>query len=795
MESQPLVCMPPRKFQQVSVGKCHAQTATDRFGDGAKVAIRDRERASLGMHPQSAEMPFTWPGLDSDDEQEPGSIYRLIPSMQKFRNNLTALSQAYNLYFVAYQGRIFIYRPRSVPAQKIPRRPDLQLAPKPSAVAREIGGYLDIRRPHLVNNIVTGFLGKEEIVVACYDDGDVVAYYVREVAEQVSAGLNVHAAPAVRGPPKLFFHENVGISAWGLAVHQRSRLIAVSSNRHEVIVFAFGLAKEPVKSRRPFSHDRMALSDASVRRRDRNWRIVVLLGANADNVPNVCFVDDDEGYADKICAIDIKGAVWLADIWKACQGPIYIPPLCHPQLKSEEFYPAPSRGWGILAFPESSFIQVKTTEELFGLSPSRVEIIHESHSRCSQPLINIRKVLNEIPGNPCRLTASAEMILNQFAPWLPGDAVEIFDAGDLQNDIVDAGEVLIGGVDGESEGEVEELEEEEDVDEEDDNEEDDLDELENTGDTSDNDMEAPGHGGTVFIGNFPNLLHLAPMLEISGNTNEAPNGQQGPPTGGHTDLNAGGAGWKTAYDTGNASDGYDRTSSDEDWRSIPTRLDMTFFPHSGVTRETPRDKRRLLAFLERPIEYNPRPRQTEQVMTKYGHRLHLLRTYEKDVELRGFYQPDEKGIKEVGVLCPDVLNFGHFRDQGLRHHFHATSRLNMFAHAPELGLVVIGSPTGRVVLLTLTRMAVPVERPEGLWEHGFRVEWVLPSREDEEIHRKVLRPLHGMAIGPVQVEGQGGGKRNAALPRKYRLMLHYRNHDILSYEITREEQTGKLCIF
>lgn len=50
------------------------------------------------MHPHNAEMPFTWPGLDSDDEQESvSSIYRVIPSMQKFRNNLTALSQVYNV--------------------------------------------------------------------------------------------------------------------------------------------------------------------------------------------------------------------------------------------------------------------------------------------------------------------------------------------------------------------------------------------------------------------------------------------------------------------------------------------------------------------------------------------------------------------------------------------------------------------------------------------------------------------------------------------------------------------------
>lgn len=37
--------------------------------------------------------------------------------------------------------------------------------------------------------------------------------------------------------PGSFFHENVGMTAWGLALHEESRLIAVSSNRREVTVF------------------------------------------------------------------------------------------------------------------------------------------------------------------------------------------------------------------------------------------------------------------------------------------------------------------------------------------------------------------------------------------------------------------------------------------------------------------------------------------------------------------------------------------------------------------------------
>jgi len=40
----------------------------------------------------------------------------------------------------------------------------------------------------------------------------------------------------------------------------------------------------------------------------------------------------------------------------------------------------------------------------------------------------------------------------------------------------------------------------------------------------------------------------------------------------------------------------------------------------------------------------------------------------------------------------------------------------------------------------------------------------------------------------MTVRGAGEG------PRRWRLMLHYYNHTILSYEISREEETGELLV-
>ncbi|KAF5018655.1 hypothetical protein F66182_9360 [Fusarium sp. NRRL 66182] len=691
----------------------------------------------MGMHPQSAEVPFIWPGNDSDDDNATTSIYRRIPAMQKFRGNLTALSQVYNLYFCAYQGRIFVYRPRAAPSQALPCQPDLQLKPKASGMARMVGGCLDATRPHTVNNIITGFLGEDEIVLACYDDGDVVAYYTNQIAQRIFTCRDTNHA-SHKTALRQFFHENVGISAWGLAIHQKSRLIAVSSNRHEVMVFALAL-QNPPNGRASQSRT----SQLNTPKRACNWRIVIRMARSADNIPSVCFIDDCHGNAQRVCAIDIKGTAWLADIWQGNKGPLVIPPLCFDLLRSEEFFPAPSRGWGIFALEERDFLKVKTTEELFGGQPGHVPRV----PGCSQTMVNIKNTLKSIPDNPHREPNRPSQ------PPLPLDP-EVLQQGF----VVQEPEGLLGNDDSDDMGE-EEFEDSEDESEdvEEGDSEEDLEE-----DDSEEDVESEGSEWTISK---------------------------------HLQANAQG------QNIGESMASYPENLNA--WDARENSLGMTYWPHNNQIVETPQTDLGMIALLEGCTEPNRHPPLQEADLADLGRKLFLLRTYEKDIELRSFspnMRWDTPQSQECGVVCPDTLKFGRFRDPRLRHHFHATSRLNMIALAPELSLMAIGSPTGRVVLLTLTRKAIPAENShgEGTLEHGFRVEWVLPTGSDEDEHRKILRPMHGMALGPVQTgDGIGAkvGGEGPAMPRRYRLMLHYRNHDILSYELTREEQTGKLCIF
>lgn len=171
----------------------------------------------------------------------------------------------------------------------------------------------------------------------------------------------------------------------------------------------------------------------------------------------------------------------------------------------------------------------------------------------------------------------------------------------------------------------------------------------------------------------------------------------------------------------------------------------------------------------------------------------LLRTYEKDLE---FTQPTSRHAKnwEMNVQYSSALHCNNHWETATTDLFFGTSRINMLFHIPELCIVVLGSPTGRVIVATLTKLAKP--RPDAtgtsLWNRGMRIEWILPRESDEKKYRPLreARPLHGLAVGRIP-----GTADDPTSPQRWRIIMHYQNHLMLSYEITRKEQTEKLCIF
>ena len=156
---------------------------------------------------------------------------------------MTALSRTHNLYFVACDDTIHVYQP-SFPDQRLSDEAELILHPPVSYPNLEPG--IDLDNPHSITRILVDYLGQEEVLLVTCDDGDVVGYRVDAIQHSVEKHTRYPAKriqePESQDYVKVFLHRNVGASAWGLAVHQQARMIAISANTHCVTVLAYALA-------------------------------------------------------------------------------------------------------------------------------------------------------------------------------------------------------------------------------------------------------------------------------------------------------------------------------------------------------------------------------------------------------------------------------------------------------------------------------------------------------------------------------------------------------------------------
>ena len=133
-------------------------------------------------------------------------------------------------------------------------------------------------------------------------------------------------------------------------------------------------------------------------------------------------------------------------------------------------------------------------------------------------------------------------------------------------------------------------------------------------------------------------------------------------------------------------------------------------------------------------------------------------------------------------------------------HLSEFERMNMIHQIPELGITVIASQIGRVGILSATR-----REPQG--QYGFKIEYILPFKSQEAERLRPKDALMGIAVGPIQghlnppepgsaedvSEESGAGSRPVA-PRRFRLLMVYAEHTVLSYEISRPNGSEILVI-
>lgn len=160
----------------------------------------------------------------------------------------------------------------------------------------------------------------------------------------------------------------------------------------------------------------------------------------------------------------------------------------------------------------------------------------------------------------------------------------------------------------------------------------------------------------------------------------------------------------------------------------------------------------------------------------------ILRTYETDIELRSFEEGGwgimhQYATRQVRPLEPHLPRARYLLE-----------RLSNIQHVPELSLVIGGSMCGRVVLITPTR---PRDDPMG-FKRGFRIEGILPTVEEEDEGLRPMCALYGISVAPVPAASKPDLSRPTE-PR-YRLMIHYYDLTILSYELTRNH-TNDLVLY
>lgn len=171
---------------------------------------------------------------------------------------------------------------------------------------------------------------------------------------------------------------------------------------------------------------------------------------------------------------------------------------------------------------------------------------------------------------------------------------------------------------------------------------------------------------------------------------------------------------------------------------------------------------------------------------------HIFRSSATDLQLQSF-NPATPSVECKFVLTQHNTDHTNAWDMGPAF----TERVSMLIHVPELNLVVAGSPTGRVALITLTKtnkriQNTPVRR-------GFRVDRVLPRKSEDQWKLRPACPMVGIAMSPVPDHRARGlelhppGGRTS--PAMYRLMMHYKDHTILMYDIARGLDEDDLMIF
>jgi hypothetical protein len=662
-----------------------------------------------------------------------------LPRTSHWRNNLTALSQRYNLYFVALETSIGVYQPR-FPFQKLGGKPSLTI---PATLAEpKAQGYIDARQSHTINHIIVGDLGTEEILLVATDSGNIAAYHTKAIRDAIEKDPYKYSADGRSDfvGVRAFFSHWVHESAWGLAIHTEARMIAVSANtpystpsqddHAKITVFAFALTGQ-VDAEHSVHDDAAARPLEQLEWKawvpnpyepwlgDRSHNYKTVLSGHVDNIPNISFINsshDRDG--NWLLSTDIGGRMKLWHIWiRRCYKSWDFSIPDNPATALEDVV---ERGWMVLALDPASFRSADTIEELCG-APRPLK--YHQHTETAESYDITNWVRTRVP-NASQLHPAFGPLDGDLDPREESDPslLETYwsddDPADLQPGSVRLGAEREGNpLDGGEEA------------------------VEHGNDPTDETTTPPHEEENYRLAEGVlsneadqalNLIHVSqdsPQLE----TLQSPSEEE--------------LGLFNEHASTDFPD-FAETRADEelpssDWATVAQA-------NAGNVLHEDLDMEGRASF----SPPNKKPRLSESYKQVYEAYV-AAKAVRASPELQpippfAVIQCSASHIRLMNV--PRVKTPHFFCASALKQTLPRTiersplihmDRLNMMQYIPELGIVIIATQIGRCAVCTLTKKSDTGTR-------GFRVDWILPTKRQEKNGLRPQAPLLGIAAGPVQ---------------------------------------------
>jgi len=646
------------------------------------------------------------------------------------------------------------------------------------------------------------------------DDGDVDAFYIRHIVSAIERRAEPRRELGVGAEEiRPFFHRNVGISAWGLDIHTFVKWLQKKNYQYEVRIFKFGLLKTEDlyhDGSEELDQGNAGFAGPSDRREDVTIQI---LNGNS-NIPAISFCNipniDPEGRW--LLTTDIAGITRLVDLKTLTAVRTF-------KFNGSWFrFPAAfdqrNAGWGVLFLDPRAFAAAASFQEALG---------NERQTIC-QTLAgkNGEHVVLDISRTASKFSESRAP-LRYHRPmgrrW-DGDLVEHGQGRAVGRNItteMDFEEYIGDGNANDEDGDNS------------------TDETER-GVSSQSSSMLPMHTHAAVSGSSPRQVNTHPLETSSNQSTTVTPSHNSPSIASINESEDSDTDLAALIDDGEDDGGYVSNMSVMEntprFLGLRGRIDACADNEDDDYDNDNDGNNNIQANGNRSTEQQNHPILPDPILPACP----ILCT-----SVRNFYllqpfpqgQPSNTDNRNPSSPQGSPSTQWTFPMVGLasplRQRIHADfayllhyERLNMQLSISELGVVVLASQKGRAIVLELTKLRAEVLNPPktancgggtgkggrrkkanaptkasttGGTKYCFRAAAILPFAHQERANERPFAPLLGIAGAPLQgctSDGVDGDSYGEGKQGRWRLLLVYQDHGVLSYEISRTRHSFEI---